>query len=66
LKSAILGETQMSRTRVETTEGVYTIRDKIGIVEMGSPVSVGYDSDDKYPDTPSLLAIGDDQYEIVR
>ena len=66
LKSAILGDTQLSRTRVETTEGIYTVRDKIGMIEAGSPVSVGYDSDDEYPDTPSLLIIGDDQYEIVR
>jgi len=66
LKSAILGDTQLSRTRVETTEGIYTVRDKIGMIEVGSPVSAGYDSDDKYPDAPSLLTIGDDQYEIVR
>jgi hypothetical protein len=66
LKSAILGDTQLSRTRVETTEGIYTVRDKISMIEAGSPVSVGYDSDDKYPDAPSLLTIGDDQYEIVR
>jgi hypothetical protein len=66
LKSAILGDTNMSRTRVETTEGIYTVRDKIGIIETGSPVGVGYDPSGKYPDTPSLLTIGDAQYEIVR
>ena len=66
LKSAILGDTQLSRTRVETTEGIYTVRDKISMIEVGSPVSVGYGPLDKYPDAPSLLTIGDDQYEIVR
>ena len=66
LKSAVLGDTQLSRTRVETTEGVYIVHDKVRIVETGAPVSVGYDSDDKYPDTPSLLAIGDTHYLIVR
>ena len=66
LKSAILGDTQLSRTRVETTEGIHTVRDKISMIEVGSPVSVGYGPLDKYPDAPSLLTIGDDQYEIVR
>ena len=66
LGSAVLGETKLSRTRVETTEGIYTVRDKMGIIEVGSPVSVGYGPSDKYPDTPSLLTIGNDQYEIVR
>ena len=66
LKSAILGDTQLSRTRVETTEGIYTVRDKISMIEVGSPISVGYGPSDKYPDTPSLLTIGNDQYEIVR
>ena len=64
--SAILGETKLSRTRVETTKGVYIIGDKIGVVETGVPVSVGYDSSDAYPDTPSYLAFGGERYKIVR
>lgn len=66
LGSAILGETKLSRTRIETTKGVYIISDKIGIVETGIPVSVGYDSSDEYRDTPSYLAFGGKRYEIVR
>ena len=65
-KSAILGETKLSRTRIETTEGVYVVSDKIGIAEMGVPVRVGYDSSDEYPGTPSYLAFGGHRYKIVR
>jgi hypothetical protein len=64
--SAILGETKLSRTRVETTKGVYIVSDKIGIVETGIPVSVGYDSSDEYSDTPSYLSFGGKRYEIAR
>ena len=62
--SAVLGETKFSRTRVETTEGVYVyiVSGKIGIVETGVPVRVGYDASD----SPSYLAFGGEQYEIVR
>ncbi len=66
LGSAILGETKLSRTRVETTRGVYIIGDKIGIVETGIPVSVGYDSSDEYLDTPAYLSFGGKRYKIVR
>jgi len=66
LGSAILGETKLSSTRVETTEGVYIISDKIGIVETGISVSVGYDSSDEYRDTPSYLSFGGKRYEIAR
>jgi len=66
LESAILGETKLSRTRIETTEGVYIVSGKIGLVETGVPVSVGYDSSDEYPDAPSYLAFGGERYEIVR
>ena len=66
LGSAVLGETTFSRTRVETTKGVYLVSDKIGIVEVGTPVSLGYDASDEYPNNPSYLAIGGEQYEIVR
>ena len=65
-KSAILGETKLSRTRVETTEGVYIVSDKIGIAEIGVPVRVGYDSSDEYPGTPSYLAFGGHRYKIER
>ncbi len=66
LESQIFGETKLSRTRVETTEGVYLVGDKIAVVETGVPVIVGYDSSGKYPDTPSYLVVRDKQYEIVR
>ena len=66
LKTAVLGETTFNRTRVETTEGVYIISDKIGIVETGVPVSVGYESSGKYPDSPSYLTIRGERYKIVR
>ena len=60
--AAVLGETKFSRTRVETTEGVYIVSGKIGVVETGVPVRVGYDASD----SPSYLAFGGEQYEIVR
>ncbi len=66
LESAIFGETKFSRTRVETTEGVYIVGDKIGLVETGVPVSVGYDTSDEYPETPSYLDLGGERYKIVR
>ena len=66
LGSAMLGETKLNRTRVETTEGIYIISGKIGLVETGIPVSIGYDASDGYPDAPSYLAFGDERYEIVR
>jgi len=62
VKSAVLGETKLSRTRVETTEGVYIVGDKIGIAETGVPVRVGYDSSE----TPSYLSLGGQRYKIVR
>jgi hypothetical protein len=64
--SAVLGETKLSRTRVETTEGVYIVSETIGIAETGVPVNVGYDSSDEYPDAPSYLAFGGKRYKIVR
>ena len=66
LESTILGETKFSRTRVETTEGIYIVGDKIGLVKMGTPVSVGYDASDEYPEAPSYLNLGGEQYKIVR
>ena len=64
-KSAILGETKLSRTRIETTKGVYIISEKIGIAEMGVPVRVGYDFSDENQDTALYLAIRGKQYKIV-
>ncbi len=66
VKSAVLGETKLSRTRVETTEGVYIVGNKIGIVETGVPVRVGYDSSDEYPGAPSYLSFGGQRYKIAR
>ncbi len=66
LGSAMLGETKLNRTRVETTEGVYVVSGKIGLVETGIPVSIGYDASDEYSDTPSYLSFGGKRYEIIR
>ena len=66
LETQIFGDTKLTRTRVETTEGVYLVGDKIAIVEKGTPVIVGYDSSGKYPDKPSYLVVRDKQYKIVR
>ena len=66
VKSAVLGETKLSRTRIETTEGVYIVGDKIGIAEMGVPVRVGYDLSDENQDTPLYLSLGGQRYKIVR
>jgi hypothetical protein len=66
LETQIFGDTKLTRTRVETTEGVYLVGDKIAVVEKGVPVIVGYDSSGKYPDRPSYLVVRDKQYEIVR
>lgn len=66
VKSAILGETNLNSTRVETIEGVYIVSEKISVVEPGIPVSVGYNSSDESQDTPSYLAFGGLQYKIAR
>jgi hypothetical protein len=69
VKSAILGEIELGHTRVETTEGVYIVSDKVGVVQEGVPVTVGYSkkgSSDEYRDTPSYLAFGGNRYEILR
>ena len=66
LGSAVLGETKLNRTRVETTEGVYIVSGKIGLIETGIPVSIGYEASDGYSDAPSYLAFGGKRYEIVR
>jgi hypothetical protein len=65
-KSAILGETKLNSTRVETTEGVYIISEKIGVVEPGVPVSVGFNSTDGKLGKPLYLTIKGQRYKIVR
>ncbi len=66
LESDIFGDTKLTRTRVETTEGVYLVSEKIAVVEMGIPVIVGYEPSGKYPDTPSYLVLRDRQYKVER
>lgn len=62
LRSAFLGEAKFIRTRVETTEGVYVVGDKIGVVESGVAVNVGYTTTS---DMPVYLDIGGVRYKIV-
>ena len=60
-----LGEHELGRTRIETTEGVYIVLDKIGSAQTGMPVKVGYGKEDS-PDGPSYLSLGGRQYSIAR
>jgi hypothetical protein len=67
-KGTVLGETEMSRTRVETTEGVYIVHGKISVAQTGMPVKLGYDkkdSSDELQDTPSYLSFGSQQHRIA-
>ena len=66
VKSAILGETKLNSTRVETTEGVYIISEKIGVIEPGVPVRVGFNSADENLGRPLYLTIGGQRYTITR
>ena len=64
-----LGEGELGRTRVETTEGVYIVHDKISVAQTGMPVKVGYgkkDSSVELEDEPSYLSLGSRQYQIAR
>ena len=64
-----LGENEMGRTRVETTEGVYIVHGKISVANTGMPVRLGYDkkdSSDELQDTPSYLSFGGQQHRIAR
>ncbi len=64
---SIAGEMQWGRSRVETTEGVYIVADKVSVSQPGILVRVGYikkESSDEYRETPSYIALGDQQYEI--
>lgn len=61
-----LGETEVGRTRVETTDGVYIVHGKIGVANTGMPVKVGYSTSDENLSTPSYLTFGGQKYEIAR
>jgi len=64
-----LGENEMGRTRIETTEGVYIVHGKIGVAQTGMPVKVGYDkngSSGESQDMPSYLSFGGRQHQIAR
>ena len=60
-----LGENEMGRTRVETTEGVYVVSGKINVAQVGDSVKLGY-AKTKNPDEPTHLAVGGQQYQISR
>ena len=60
-----LGEVELGRTRIETTEGVYVVLDKVSSAQMGTPVKLGYDEKDS-SDEPSYLSLGGQQYQIAR
>ena len=60
-----LGEAELGRTRVETTESVYIVLDKVSSAQIGTPVKVGYDKKDS-SDGPSYLSLGGRQYPIAR
>ena len=60
-----LGEGELGRTRIETTEGVYIVHDKISVAQIGMPVKVGYGKKDS-SDEPSYLFLGGQQYQIAR
>jgi hypothetical protein len=64
-----LGDSAMSRTRVETTEGVYIVHGKISVAQVGAVVTVGYvkkDSPGEQQDEPAYLSFGGQRCEIVR
>ena len=60
-----LGEAELGRTRVETTESVYIVLDKVSSAQIGTPVKVGYDKKDSSGE-PSYLSLGGRQYPIAR
>ena len=66
---AAFGDTEMGRTRVETTEGVYIVHGKISVAQVGSAVTVGYlkkDSSDELQGEPSYLAFAGQRHEIAQ
>ena len=60
-----LGETELGRTRVETTEGVYIVHGKVSVAHAGAQVRVGHDSSDESRGVPSHLTFGGQKYEIA-
>lgn len=67
-RGTMLGDTEWGRSRVETTEGVYIVVDKISVSQPGAPVRLGYikeDSSDAYREKPSYIAFGDREYKIA-
>jgi hypothetical protein len=66
VSTAVLGDTRLNSTRIETTEGVYVVSEKVGFVELGTPVRVGYSSSDEKQETPLYLSFGGQGYNIVR
>ena len=63
-----LGENEMGRTRVETTEGVYFVHGKISVAQTAMPVKLGYDkkeSSDEIQGTPSYLSFGGQEHRIA-
>lgn len=64
-----LGEKEIGRTRVETTEGVYIVHGKISFAQTGVPVKLGYnkkDSSDELQDTPSILSFDGQEHRIAQ
>jgi len=61
-----LGETELGRTRIETTKGTYIVHGKIGVANTGEPVRLGYSPSHDKGNTPSHLAFGGQKYEIAR
>jgi hypothetical protein len=58
-----LGENELGRTRVETTEGVYVVSGKINVAQVGDSVKLGFAKAES-PDEPTHLAVGGQQYQI--
>ena len=61
-----LGETEVGRTRIETTKGTYIVHSKIGVANIGDPVRLGYGPSHDNGNPPSHLAFGGQKYEIAR
>jgi hypothetical protein len=66
LRTSLLGETKFNRTHVETTQGTYTISDKVPVVEIGTNVDIGYVTSDSDQEKPLYLALEGVGYVIVR
>ena len=64
-EQVVFGDTKFYRSRVKTTQGVYTVSDKIALAEIGTPVTIGYEPKDKFPEKPSYLKIDGKEYKII-